>query len=576
MGKKIKKILLMGNPNVGKSVVFSRMTGIHVVAANYPGTTVNFFKGEMRFGGDKVEVIDVPGTYSLKPTCKAEEVAVEMLFEGDVVVNVIDSTNLERNLNLTLQLIERGVRVIVALNLWDETAHHGITIDPRELENLLGVPVVTTTAVTGEGIKRLVDRIEVARAHEPIERSDGERWLKIGEIVSKSQQLVHHHHTFLQRLGDASVRPHTGLMIAALVLFISFWVVRFVSEGLIGFVFDPLFDGVYKPLLMSLSSSMNPGSFLHEVVIGRLINGDIDFMQSFGLLTTGIYIPLAAVLPYVLSFYLVLGFLEDLGYLPRVAVLLDTLMHKMGLHGYAIIPNMLGLGCNVPAILATRSLESKRERFIAITLVSIGVPCASLQAMILGVVGARGIQYVLLVYFVLFLTWIFAGVMMNLFAKGFSPEMILEVPPLRLPSPKVFLKKYWIRVWLFMKEGVPIELAGVFIATVLYYIGLFEYVARIAAPIVKGVWGLPTDAITALVIGFLRKDLAIGMFGSMDLTTHQLVVGSAVLAMFFPCIASFVVILRELGLKLLALSTLVMIVVAIVSGGLLNLCLHLF
>ncbi|GAH88259.1 unnamed protein product, partial [marine sediment metagenome] len=247
------------------------------------------------------------------------------------------------------------------------------------------------------------------------------------------------------------------------------------------------------------------------------------------------------------AFYLVLGLLEDIGYLPRLAVLMDTIMHRLGLHGYAIIPTLLGFGCNVPAVLATRILESKRERFITATLISIAVPCAALQAMIFGLVGERGGQYVAIVYGTLFVVWIILGIILNRAVKGFSPELLIEIPPYRLPSWRAVLQKLWMRAYGFLVEAVPIILGAVLVINILYFFRVFDAIANFTAPVVTGLLGLPKEAVTALVIGFLRKDVALGMLAPLALTAEQLVVGCVVLAMFFPCIATFVVLLRELG-----------------------------
>jgi len=567
------QILLMGNPNVGKSVVFSRITGVRVMASNYPGTTVSYTEGYMKLGDEQAEVIDVPGTYCLEPTSKAEEVALEMLQYGDVVINVVDATNLERNLYLTLELLERERPVIVALNIWDDAKHRGIAIDVGKLEQLLGVPVVPTTAITGEGLKELADRIPEATSPGVAARTSDERWAAVGNIVGEVQTISHRHHTWLERLEDASARPLTGLPIAALVLVVSFVVVRFIGEGLIGYVCDPLFERLWAPLMMKLSALLGSGGFWHDILVGGLIDGQIDAFQSMGVLTTGLFIPFGAVLPYVFSFYLVLGVLEDFGYLPRLAVLLDNLMHRIGLHGYAIIPSMLGLGCNVPAIMATRILESGRERFIAATLISIGIPCAAAHAMIFGLVGAEGPQYVVMVYGSLFVVWVVLGLILNRTIKGFSPELLIEIPPYRVPPWRVLLKKLWMRVHGFLREAVPIIFAAIFVIGVLYSLGVFDFIANITAPVVSGVFGLPREGVVAIVIGFLRKDVAIGMLAPLALTPGQLVVGCVVLSMFFPCIATFVVLARELGAKRVIGATAIMVTSAVVVGGLLNLAL---
>ena len=568
----LKRILLIGNPNVGKSVFFSRITGVKVIASNYPGTTVGFTKGSMKLGEEEVEVIDVPGTYTLEPTSKAEEVASQMLQDGDLVINVADATNLERNLYLTQELLERQIPVIVALNIWDDTKHKGISIDVAKLEERLGVPVLPTVAVTGQGIKELVDRIPEAISPALPQRTHDERWAAVGDIIEHVQTITHHHHTWLERLQDASVKPRTGLPIAAFTLVASFFVIRFIGEGLIGYVMEPLFDKLWAPLMMKLSGLLGSG-FWHDMLIGKLFDGEIDFFQSMGVLTTGLFIPLGAVLPYILAFYLILGLLEDVGYLPRLAVLLDNLMHRVGLHGYAIIPTMLGLGCCVPAILSTRILESKRERFIAATLISIALPCAASQAMIIGLVGAEGWQYVAMIYGTLFLVWLILGLIINRVARGFSPELLIEIPPYRRPSWRAVFTKLWMRVYGFLREALPIILIAIFAIGILYNLGVFDAIANFAAPVVSGLFGLPEDSVVAIVVGFLRKDVAIGLLAPLSLSATQLVVGCVVLTMFFPCIAAFVVLARELGVKGLLAAIGIMLAATVAVGGLLNLVL---
>ncbi|MFC1903841.1 FeoB small GTPase domain-containing protein [Chloroflexota bacterium] len=569
----MKKILLMGNPNVGKSVVFSRLTGVQVVASNYPGTTVSYTRGFMKLGEQEVEVIDVPGTYTLEPTSEAEEIALKMLNTGDIVINVIDATNLERNLSLTLQLLGKGIPMVVALNMWDEVGHRGIHIDLNRLQELLNVPVVPTIAVTGQGIKELVENLPRASSPKLPPKSLEERWVDIGNIIDQVQQVTHRHHTWLERLEDASVRPITGIFIALAVLVGIFLMVRFIGEGLIGYVLDPLFNMLWTPVILQLSSLLGGSGFLHEALLGSITGSEINYVESLGLLTTGLYVPFAMVLPYIVSFYLALGLLEDIGYLPRLAILMDTIMHRLGLHGYAIIPTLLGLGCNVPAVLATRILESKRERFIAATLISIAVPCAAMQAMVFGLVGERGWQYVAIVYGTLFIVWIALGFILNRMVKGFSPELLIEIPPYRLPPWRTVLLKLGMRVRGFLKEAIPIILGAVLVINMLYVLGVFDAIASFTAPVVTGLLGLPKEAVVALVIGFLRKDVAVGMLAPLALTSGQLVVGCVVLAMFFPCMATFVVLLRELGLVGLLKAAGIMLVVALAVGSLLNLIL---
>ncbi len=569
------RVLLVGNPNVGKSALFSRLTGTRIIASNYPGTTVGFTKGYLKLGEEQVEIVDVPGSYTLEPSSKAEEVAVEMLKEGDLVINVIDATNLERNLNLTLQLLERQIPVIVALNMWDDTQHRGISIDVGRLEEFLGVPVVPTAGITGQGIKELVERLPEAGVpkNARIYATSDERWLKVGDIVSQVQSLSHRHHRWYERLADASSHRVGGIFIALVVLLGTFWFVRFIGEGIISYVAGPLFEGLWTPVLMKLSAVLGAGGFWHDVLIGKLIGGEINYFQSFGLLSTGLYIPLAAVLPYIVAFYFILGILEDVGYLPRLAVLMDTIMHRLGLHGYGIIPTILGFGCNVPGIMATRILESRKQRFIAATLISIGVPCAALQAMIIGLVGKQGVGYVAMVYGSLFISWVFIGLILNRAVRGFNPELLVEIPPYRLPPWRVVGEKLRLRVSGFIKEALPIVIGTVLVVNILYILGVFNTIADITAPILTGLWGLPKETITALAVGFLRKDVAMGMLAPLALTAKQLVISSTVLAMFFPCVATFVILARELGVLDLLKAVGIMIAAALIMGSLQNLIL---
>jgi ferrous iron transport protein B len=574
-----RKVLLIGNPNVGKSVVFNRLTGASVVSSNYPGTTVEFTKGTMRVEGRTAEVIDVPGTYTLEATSKAEEVAVKMLDEmddGDVIVNVVDATNLERSLNLTLQLFAHRRPLIVALNLWDETKHTGVRIDVAKLEEILGVPCVPLVAIIGSGIKTLVDKVKEARASS-YEFDDAERWHEIGNIVAEVQEVTHKHHTFLEKLGDASVRPLTGMAIAAIVLAGAFEIVRLVGEGLIAYVFEPIFEHLWAPVMMRLSGYLGGEGFIHNILVGevRMADGEVDldhlFGESFGLLTTGLFVPIAAVLPYVFAFYLVLSFLEDSGYLPRLAVLTDNVMHRLGLHGMGIIPMLLGLGCNVPGALATRIMESRRERFISATLMAICIPCMAQIAMIFGLAGKHGARAFVPIFGTLFIVWLVLGRLLGKFLPGESPEILIDIPPYRIPYLRGIAKKMWMRMVWFLKEALPWVLAGVLVVNILYGLGVIGFVGWLASPVVKGVLGLPKEAVGGLVVGFLRKDLAVGMLKPLGLSLRQMVVACVVLSMYFPCVATFAVMMKELGVKGMFKSAAVMFVSAFAVGGLLNL-----
>lgn len=568
----MKRLLLVGNPNVGKSVFFSRLTGAQVIASNYPGTTVGYTKGRVRLNGKPVEIIDVPGTYTLQPTNKAEEVAVQMLQEGDVVVNVVDATNLERNLNLTLEILQTGKPAIVALNMCDEAAHRGIQIDLEKLEQLLGVPVVATCALSGEGISQVVSRLAEARPGN-VPHDAGSRWAKVGHIVEQVQRITHRHHTFLDRLADLSLNPATGIPLALVMGLVCFSLIRFIGEGIITYLLDPAFNAWWLPLMTRLSGSLGPGGFWHELLIGNLVNGQINFKESMGLLTTGLYIPLAQVYPYVFAFYLVLSLVEDFGYLPRLGVLVDTIMHRLGLHGLTIIPTLLGLGCGVPGALATRILESRRQRFISAVLIAICVPCMAQTAMVIGLLGKYGFSGLGIVFGTLGLLWLVLALAFKRFLPGEAPEIFTEIPPYRLPYPKAVAQKVWLRGRQFLADALPFVILGVLAVNLLNMLHVIDFLKNLLAPVLTTLLGLPPEAVTALLIGFLRKDVAVGMLAPLGLNFKQLVIASVVLTTFFPCAASFVVLLKEFGGRDMLRAAALMLIVSFATGGLLNLIL---
>jgi len=570
------KVFLAGNPNVGKSAVFNRLTGLNVIVSNYPGTTVEIARGTMRIAGRRAEVVDLPGTYTLEPTCKAEEVAVHVLAQAqdtDVILNIVDSTNLERNLGLTLQLLKRRSPMVVALNLWDKARHTGVQINDALLQEILGVPCVPVVALTGEGVKTLAEHLARPKVSS-YEFEDARRWETVGAILQKVQHLSHRHHSLLERLGDASLRPFTGGLIALLVLGLSLAAVNVIGEGLIQCVIEPIFAKAWTPLMLRLSAHLE-GGFLHDLLIGKLDHGNISYGESFGLLTTGLFVPFGVVLPYVFAFYLVLSFLEDSGYLPRLAVLFDRFMHAVGLHGMGAIPMLLGLGCNVPGALAARTLESGKERFICITLMAITVPCMAQIAMIVGLAGRCGVGALTAIFGTLFMVWLLLGLLLKRMIRGESPELLQDIPPYRIPYLRGLAKKVWTRLVSFTLEAVPFVFVGVLLVNLLYTVGLVRVIGRVLSPVIVGLLGLPPEAAAALVVGFLRKDVAVGMLAPLHLSPGQTVVACVVLALSFPCVATCAVMIRELGISGTLKAAAIMLTTSMVVGGLLNLTLRI-
>jgi ferrous iron transport protein B len=568
----------MGNPNVGKSVLFSRLTGANVIASNYPGTTVEFSEGLMHINGKDVRVIDVPGVYSLCADCRAEEVASKMLHEqikasgSLVIINVIDSTNLERNLGLSLQLIKAQAPMLIAMNMWDETKHTGIEIDIGKLQEKLSLKAIPTCALSGEGVKDLVGAVTEATVPR-FSYEEEEKWKTIGQLVEEFQSIHHKHHKPAEFLEDLTVRPLSGLIIAAIAAVFSFLMIRMIGEGIINYLADPFFEGIMTPVLMKLSSLLGPGGWMHDILIGKLIDGQIVFMESLGLLTTGLYVPLAAVVPYIIAFYFILSFLEDSGYMPRLAVLLDTSMHRIGLHGYGIIPMILGFGCNVPGALATRLMETRRERFLAGTIMAITIPCMAQIAMISGLIGRYGWRGFLPVFLTLFLVWLILGLMLNRFMKGHAPELFIEIPPYRLPSWRALMKKILMRIRWFLSEAIPWVLVGVFLVNIMYSLGIIGKISAWTGPFISGVMGLPGEAAAAMVVGFLRKDVAVGMLVPLGMSLKQLIIASVVLTMYFPCVATFTVMMKEFGLYDMFRSAAIMIAATVLTAFMLNIIL---
>lgn len=579
-----KKIVLMGNPNVGKSVVFSRLTGANVISSNYPGTTVDFAKGKMRLDGETYEIIDAPGTYSLEPSNRSEKVASELLNDADIVINVVDSTNLERNLYLTLELLEKNIPIVIALNMWDETKHLGINIDEKKLRKLLDVKVTPVVALTGEGIRELVDNIKKADTSELVKPTSEEgRWVEIGQVIKQVEKMEHKHHSWRERLSDITIKPIPGLPIAIGIIFSAFWIVRLIGENLIAYIFEPIFEDFYRPLIANLGNFLGEG-FLYKFLISQEF-GQIDFVESLGMLTTGLYVPIAMVLPYIIAFYFMLSLLEDTGYLPRLATLVDNIFHKLGMHGYGVIPVFLGLGCNVPGMLATRTLETRKQRLIAATLLSIAVPCMAQTSLVFAMFSDEKIEeslrflpivYILMVFTTLLIVYFVTGIILNRFVKGESPEIFLEIPSYRIPHIKTTLKKTWMRVKWFIKDALPWMFFGVLAINILYTVGVISYLAQLFKPIMTTLFGLPGETSVVLISGFLRKDLAVGTLLSFEAGTFspmQLVIIATMLTMFFPCIATFAVMIKELGIKDMIKAALIMISAASIVGILLRLIL---
>lgn len=552
-----RTFLLAGNPNVGKSLLFSRLTGIGILSSNFPGTTVGLHRGNVQFNAEPYQVIDIPGLYRLEEKWlingKKKDLFKELKY--DFIVCVADASHLERNLYFTLELMSLGKPVILLLNKFDEALRKGIEIDVTRLSQLLGIPVIDVVATTGEGLKRFekaVEKLTFSPDYVPalldekgqatfVPPTPEGKWHLIGYIVHQVQQITHKHASFVEKLQAWATHPVSGLFIALLVLAISFVVIRFVGESLIDWL-DPLYETYYFPFLEKIFS------FCQNTPLYPFLIGD-GGEQYFGMLTDGLHIALVDVMPYVLAFYSLLGFLGELGYLPRLAVLLDGILHRIGLHGYGAIPIMLGLGCKVPAVMGVRILETRRERIIALALLLILAPCISQTAMILSMLAPYGIKYLIWVFGALVVNGLIAGTILNKILPGQTPEMFMEIPSWSIPQWRPLGRKIWLRMKEYLMDALPLILVGVLFVDLMQFTGLTDLVARLFRYPVEYMLHLPAETTPLLLLGFLRKDVSIALLEPFNLPPEQLVVACVFMSMYLPCIATFIVMLRENGFK---------------------------
>jgi ferrous iron transport protein B len=550
----MKRVLLVGNPNVGKSLLFSRITRTGAASANYAGTTVSLKVGRFMHGGEEYELVDGPGVYSLEEFSEADATALKLIDEageGDLIVDVVDATNLERNLALTLQLAAKGKAMVVCLNFWDDTLHKGIAIDLPALERLLGLRVVAVSALEGSGVSELVAAFQGARSREG--RAEGpslgaeELWKAVGRIVGEAQRLEHRHHSFLERLSDFTLHPLGGPLSALVVLVSTLLFVRYLGEGLVNYVLEPLYSRFYAPLVIGAAHRI-PWAAAADLLVGRAAAG-ADPLGAFGVLTSGVYIALVLVLPYFLSFYIVFGFLEDFGYLPRLAVVLDKAFHRLGLHGYSSIPVMLGLGCKVPAFMSTRMLSSERERILTTALIFMSAPCLPQTSMIISLGMNYGPGTVLAVFGSLLAIAVLTNVALNAILKGEETEFFTELPAYRMPRPGLLARKLWSRVAEYFVEVLPMIAAGVLVLNVLDALGVIAFVTEAVKVPARVLFGLPEGIAPILILGFLRKDVSIALLAPLRLSSGQFVVASVFLALYTPCVAAFFTLVRESGLR---------------------------
>ena len=405
-----------------------------------------------------------------------------------------------------------------------------------------------------------------------MELTADQRWELIEKISEKTVRFGAYRHTLKDAIGDLTVRPSTGIPVAIAVLY-GFWSIFGSFAGTLftdGFMCK-IFDEHWLPWMQSVFPG-GLGNWFYAIMVdaGHIQNGMLtasdNSFESFGVLTSGLFVPFGVVLPAIFIFYLMLAFLEDVGYMPRLAVLIDTLLHKIGLHGYAIVPTILGLGCNVPAVASTRILETRKQRFIMMALVATFIPCGA-QIGIMQDVIPESIGFVMLY---LFIGYFVMGYILNKVISGRAPEILMDVPPYQKPMLKNIKRKVWMRTSGFLKVAVPFVLLGCLIVNILYLAGTIDWLGNVFAPVFEGWFGVPKETAGPLVAAFLRKDLAVAQLSAIHMTKYQMITSVVLVSIYFPCVATFAMILKESWKALLG-SLVVLLIAAFGWGGLLHL-----
>jgi ferrous iron transport protein B len=607
------KVALAGQPNCGKSTIFNYVSGYRAITSNFPGTTVKYTASQIYVDGHTCECIDLPGTYSLTSTDAAEYEARNYLLSGgaDVIINVVDASLLSRSLELTFQLMELEIPMVLCLNMMDEARRKGIEINLKRLSSLLGIPVVGTIGVKGRGLKELFSEslsvFERGRKPKTIQYSrDVEEIIElmIGYLVDDltlpkrltAIKVLENDENFIaivrdrnedssKRVGELqnilsnrhgrssdmviSSERHSQAMNtfekAAKVIHppkrdVRVQVDNIVMHPYVGYiililVFYGFFNFVFGIGEKGEGPLMGMFEFLSQR-LGETLGGEsVGFLILNGILQ-GIAGGIAIVLPYLVPFLIGLALLEDVGYLPRVAFLMDSFMHRIGLHGKSIFPLMLGYGCNVPAIMGTRILESKRDRFIVSLLASL-VPCAARTTIIFGLVAFFISPNAALAIYALNIAVIaLSGRILAMILPEVTPGMIMEIPVYHLPSIRTTLAKSWYRIREFIVIAWPMLIVGSVILSMMEFWGMDRLINAMFWPITY-VLGLPEAVGTTLIFGVLRKELSMIMLIQALETPHVLTVMSKVQVLVFtvfvvfyiPCLATIAILWREIGSK---------------------------
>jgi ferrous iron transport protein B len=624
------RFALIGQPNCGKSTLFNNVAGYKAETGNFPGTTVSFTETKVQVLGEVVELVDLPGTYSLLGTNPAERVVLDYLIakKVDVVINVIDATHLVQGLLLTLELMELGRPIVLAINMMDEASRQGLKIDGEKLAELLGIPVLPMIASRGQGVREtFIQALRIAKEKKipQPQKYENEIESAIIDLKSKMKQggfPISRRAIAVKLLeGDPEITKQVENKNSGMMDIIqghldtlchhssrqAVWMVATerqkiardlsgkvskqgetqlsIRDRLDDYLLHPVFGYIFLLLVLGgfFSLVYGIGNWLEAPLLGffdNLIDLILSRVNVEGLLPQliagtiqGISGGLAIVLPYLGPFLLGLGFLEDIGYLTRIAFLADALMHRIGLHGKAIVPFILGYGCSVPAIMSTRIMENRRDRLLSIALVTM-IPCAARLSVIFGLVSFYlGPWAALGIYIFNIFVIAITGRIISHFLPEDSPGLILEMPVYRLPTLRTVTAKVWFRIREFIFEAWPLLIIGSIILAGLNYYSITQYLDMIFRPFTWAL-GLPSEVGTPLIFGIFRKELSLIMlaqalgttnFGAV-LTPEQMISYTVFIIFYIPCIATIVTIKNELGTKSMWIITGLSILVAIITA----------
>ncbi len=625
---------LAGNANVGKSVVFNHLTGSSQIIGNWPGKTVEKAQGILNFEGRKIIVVDLPGIYSFSTFSMEEIVSREYIaFEHpDVVINVIDASVLERNLFFTIQLLEMEVPLVVCLNQIDVAKQKGITVDVKKLGQALGVPVVSTVAIRGDGIYELTKvAVEVAQNKDQNEKPRLEygaeiekrierlaqsinsenlalgypsRWIAIKllendpeikkSIRTRSENIINESEALAEEISQIHKEPCFAVIASERYALANNIAAEVQKQSTTKTTLSDRLDWLTTHRVLGYATSVGviAGLLLWTFTIGgflsTLLSNALNFLQPvnptfngslIGILWNGIFGGLVAgitlVVPYVLPFYLMLAMIEDSGVLTRVAFMMDSAMHKIGLHGKALIPLILGYGCNVPAIRACRIMETKRERLLVAFAITFA-PCTARTILILGLVATFvGFGWALALYAVdVGIIFVLGRIALKVI-PGQSTGLIMEMHSFKIPSLSVISRQTWARTKSLAYMVFPTYIAGSALVQILYAIGVFKPMSDALSPLTVAWLGLPAATGILLILGFVRKEFillaSVAIFGSTNLalflTPAQTITLALVGILYIPCLATIAVLAREFGWKTAAAISLANFATALIVGG---------